>query len=568
MSFLTAQIGRGVAKGSSGALEYERGRKQRELQLEDAELMMKRKKQEQKEWEANSGTRSAESDQRLAQAEQAAYQARGELFRTQTYDSFRRFDSDNDVRHLNQMLKDSRNNPVAASLYQGVTRFDQPNEGNHQDFVRLLGLAGYENPTELADDADFKKNFFMLMDTNGEYNLVQKSQLYAATGYTKFMQREELAELQAQADLAAALRGPASAETQIIRDIAKEDGISLLEAAKEYRRKSQASSAVEREADRLQLDDPTLSRTEALQKASLAMSKGTKNEREAALRTEEILADNPNMSREDAYAQALAEVNTRTERTGSQRNLDDANETRARMDERAGGNYFNLDFSDADVRRQYHADITRLEKLTGSQFSNEDKRTLRNVRDLVNLGGTAGERLTDAEAGIIDRTLNTFRKYLSNEIGGIEATSSYEAFRNVFRNALYGATVTGTETKTFEAAAGTLGQQLGPVLAQLQTQMTSLRNQLESIYQMNDEHLAYYYMGSDLEGVDRIIEALDERMDLMRTVAKTNGVQINLKTGETSLDNKPAQSGIVSPPTEATVSDEEADRRFDELWGE
>jgi hypothetical protein len=192
--------------------------------------------------------------------------------------------------------------------------------------------------------------------------------------------------------------------------------------------------------------------------------------------------------------------------------------------------------------------------LTNSELTTEDKRVARNIRDLISLGKTAGDKLTSEETGLLDHMFGKVKRYFSDNVKGEEARASYETFRNVFRNALYGASLTDNEIKTFESAAGSLSQQAGPVLKQLQVQMESLRNQLQSIYNMNDEYVAQYYVGTDLETLDRAIEGIEERVQL---------IQGSVQSAPKNSNELPR----VPIPKESTRSDEEAEARLGDLFG-
>jgi hypothetical protein len=163
--------------------------------------------------------------------------------------------------------------------------------------------------------------------------------------------------------------------------------------------------------------------------------------------------------------------------------------------------------------RIYRDYISPLEDLRNFKLSTEDKRTVRNLRDLTALGNKAGTELTPDETGLIDSTLNNFKKYVFDEVGGKKATSSYETFRNIFRNALYGASLTQAEITAFNKASGTLGQQFQPVIAQLQVQMETIKSNLESIRDLNDPDIAHYYTGQSIEEIDNAIMAIEERLN-------------------------------------------------------
>ena len=337
-------------------------------------------------------------------------------------------------------------------------------------------------------DPELVKSKVVGTDMNGQVSILDMDKLYAGTGNTNYMTSEKLETMQQRATLQSSLRGSQSAETNLIAKIAEEDGISTYEATK---------------------------RIMELKSAGKVM--GSKVERVA----DSIMAENPDMSRLDAIKQA---TQTTEQRTAGMKDVDASDAIRTELDE-AG--FFEADLSDPKNRRQFGPKISAIEKLADTKLTTEDKRTVRNLRSLTELGGVAGENITDEEAGFVDRLLLDTKQYISNEIKGTEGSAAYETFRNVFRNALYGASLTATEVSAFNKAAGNLKQQTGPVLQKLLVQIQDVKQQLESVYLMNDEHVATYYMGKSLEEVDQVIEALDERVKFFKSMTTESDTKIS-----------------------------------------
>ena len=128
---------------------------------------------------------------------------------------------------------------------------------------------------------------------------------------------------------------------------------------------------------------------------------------------------------------------------------------------------------------------------------------------------------------------------MNEKVGGKATTASYETFRNIFRNALYGASLTEAEIKAFNKAAGTLGQKLSPILTQLQIQMKTVKNNLETVRDTNDPNIAHYYLGKPIEEIDNAVAAIDQRLG-------------SLFKGKTTIT---ANSSVVTPEAPAVGSD-------------
>lgn len=549
---LTANIGAGIAQGSTDALQYERDRPMREMRLEQARMQQERSRMELDEFKDNAEGRDAERDKALAEAQLGAYQANTANLQSRTYDAFRRYDTDGDVRHINTFLKDAKNNPVGKNMYGDYARVDSIDNVDRQEAERLMRTAGFPDPAAILDDAEASKDYLVATDNSGNRGVLQMSRLQTATGYTQHMTQQELETAKIRAQVAQLEKYPASAESQLIRDIAKENKITLAEAVKLYTKYQSKSSGstLERVAATIRANNPGMSEEAALRDAAmLVKSGGTASEREGY---ERAVTPEPD---EGGYLDEWGNVNNRKERTTTQKNADDAEQVRVSLDETPEGepSYFEADMSDPAVRRKFAPKVHRLEQLTGNKLSTEDKRVARNIRDLLSLGSSAGEDLGPKETGLLDHMLKGFKKYVTDNVDGTAATSSYETFRNIFRNALYGSSLTDSEIKAFNTAAGSLGQQLGPVLQQLQVQMQSMRSQMQSIYDLNDEYISHYYLGTDLETLDRAIEGLDTRLE-------------EFKSRE---ESRPKSSGdLPRIKLKSSMSDEEAFSTMDQLAGD
>lgn len=438
--------------------------------------------------------------------EQQLKQQQSTTLKTQTFDAFRNYQADGDTRHLNNFLsaaKQMPNNP-----YGDYVRIDDLDSVDTHTVDQLLQKAGIEEPASVREDV--KGNFVVATDAAGGQSLIQMDKLYAGTGYSQVMNREALAQQQVQAQITNLLTGPRSAETTLIRDIAKDQNVSLADAVgiyNESKKTTSATSALERIAKQVKESNPGMSDEDAILRAKELTTSRTAPEREASL-----LAEKEGIP----FDEALNVVNTRKERSTSRKQLDELSDARVKLDEVTGGSFFDADLTDPSTRRKAGPIITEIEKLSGKELSNEDKRLARNIRDLTALGAKAGSNLTEDEVGLMDRMLRQVKSYVSSEVDdGTAGVAAYESFRNIFRNSLYGASLTATEVKAFDSAMGTLGQQAGPVLAKLNESMRSMRNQMQAIYDLNDEQVAFYYLGRGLDELDQAIESIDERIELV-----------------------------------------------------
>lgn len=514
-------IGVGIAQGATNVGKQLQGRELREEQLAAARLQREQAEQQLTE-------RRATQPMREAQADLAAYQANAQLLRTQTYDALQRYDVDEDTRHLNLFLDQAKQNPMGQKTYSRYARFDNLGSVKRTPEVdTILKQAGYQDP----EDAYKENNPNMIIATrpDGKYELLDLDMFKRATGFNKYATNQQLEQQAKKARINQMLRGGAKfAEVQQVDALAEKimrENPDLGTAGAYKQAKSildqTGGTADERMITQI-MEEEGLTALQAAERyyGAKRQNTGVTNERQFV---EQYMAENPDAT----YTEAASAYANRG-MTTTQKELSTVAETKERL-KKSGFFDKNLGEMSQAERADVHEAIAEIEDLRGIKLSTEDKRLARQFRDLTSLGNQAGEKLTDKETGLLDSMLNKVNAYLFNEVGGKEATSAYESFRNIYRNALYGATLTKSEIDSFNKAMGTLGQQTKPVLAQLKTQLNSMRSQLESVRDTNDPYLAHYYFGSGIDGIDDAIQGIEQRLDLVNRIDTSKEIRVKRK---------------------------------------
>lgn len=549
---VSAYIGKGIAEGAGAVQEYDRNYEMRQLQRETARNEQALSQMKLNEYAANAPMRKTQAELELQQTQAATYQANASTLRQQTYDGFRLFQADGNARHLNNFLAQAKQNPVGTKMYGDIARYDNLVKTDKTD--QLLRQAGYTDLDAVYSDPELSKDLVIVTNSAGEQRIFNMEDAYAGTGYANMMTDEQLARQEKQARINQMMRQGQSKKTaslkeQLVQTIMEDNpDMSMIEA---YEMVNQAETrnrgTAEERAINQVMEDQGISYLDAMQQYYELKNAG-KGE---------------NLTDQERYVQDYMQQNpdaTRTEATESYRNLTQTTKQKETSSIDADKDALDeMNFFDMDVKnmpRQEQANVQRhisnIERMTGSELSNEDKRVVRNIRDLVNLGGTVADKMTPQETGLIDKTLGGLKAYVVNEVGGKEATSAYETFRNTLRNALYGASLTDTEIKAFESAAGSRNQRFKPVMQQFRTQLTSLKNQLESIRDMNDPYIAHYYLGGSVEDVDRVIEAIEDRINLVSqteaSIPKGEGTNVQRITPPEQVDNNTVPTTDGTPP--------------------
>ncbi len=539
----------GLVEGVANVQDYQRDKPARDARNSQAQLIQARANAS-----LNAGAPQAEADAQVEQLKNQVRSMQMQTLKQDTFSAFDRYSADGDVKHLNTFLDSARKNPIGKDIYTELLRVDpaQPNS-----FTKAqLGQMGVDNPDEYLAHPELAKSKVIGTMKDGSQKLIDVNKLYQTTGYTEYMDEKNLKKLQVRSQIDLAVNGPQSAETGMIGRIAKEQGISLTEAATQFYKMKKpggnghgSGSAQERIAAQLMEQDPSLSWEDSLTKAKTLTTSGSALEREAARVVQEQGGN---------YQEVYSGLKSEQERTSKRKQLDEAKNVRAKIDEISGGDFLAKGDLDEVTRRKVGPLITELENLTGKELSTEEKKTARELRNLFALGETAGKGLKAEDVGLIDNTLKSVKKYFSDDATGVENTAAYSTFANVLRNTLYGASLTATEVEAFRTAAGTLKQQLGPVLSGLKVQLSTVKEQMKAIVDMNDEHIAQYYLGTSLEHMDKVMSAMDERIKLFTDLQDSQVIRAS-KPAEQTTQQAPAATNAPA----ARPSLDEIDKQFE-----
>lgn len=526
----SAQEYAGIALGASQFGDWLDAKPERDARRKEAENRARLSQVQLEEYKRSAPVRQAQQDNDLARLQADTYKINSAMSKQQSYDSFDRYQVDGDTRHLNNWLNSS--NPITNSITKGMIRFDKPvRDKDTESMLRESGIVDIEG---FFSSPELVNSYVVGTMEDGSKSLVDMTRLYAATNYDTYARDQQLADINATSSVMMQLRqGTNLTDIQqnsaIVGSVAEATGLPRAEVFNLLREEPQASrsggTAVERVAQGLRESDPNLGYRDSLAQAVDIMSSDQQPSSNEERFVQDYLLNNPGSTREEgvaAYRQA-----GRDSRTAGQKNAEFAEEAKVSLDKMFGGSFLDADLNDLTSKQQAEMSnyINRLEQVGGLELTNEEKKIGRNVRRLLSLGSQVGESLTPEQTGLLDSTLNYFKKFVSDNVEGKEATVAYENFRAIGRNALFGSQVSASDYKAFDKAFASLGQQTGPVLASLKGQLSLIREDLVSMTALNDPYVTKARFGVTLEEADRIIDALDERIDIINRVAAGKPVQ-------------------------------------------
>lgn len=504
----TANVGASIAQAGLNIQKRFEERPLRDARLKEAQMRQERSEMELQEYKRNAPNRQMKEDMEIKLLQEQLAQIERESFRQLTHDHLRRYDIDGNIDHLNNFLKESKKRPQGA-VFQDTVRFRplEDTEELRNQAKSEYGISDYDGL--LNSDMH---NFVVASMDDGKDKLVDLDGLYMFTGFNPIGEQQELYQKRMKYKQMAAYGIPFEAMDDMERiaiRIQQETGEPFSEIYARISKKG-GNSQIERLADELQVQNPGMSRVEAMRQAYGMRERKTEKERLAA----ELRAEDPSLSVSESMVMAKNKLETRT---AAQKNLENAQDVRDQLNAMGGedGDFFTVDLKDEQTRRQAGALMTDYMKYTGQSLDRDQRNRLINIRKLTALGGKVGEDLSGEEIGFLDNTLHTIKKYFDNDITGTGGTAAYGSFRNIIRNALFGATLTPTEIAAFNEAMGTLKQQEGPALQQMKIQMESLATELQALYDMGDPYVMYYMTGKSAEDLDAAIFQLQERVDLI-----------------------------------------------------
>ena len=507
-----AYLGLGATEGAKAIQSYERGRPERDARTAEAKSRQQLSAARLDEFNEGAGLRKSQKDLEAEQLKGELNQAQASNLKQTTFQAFKAFDGDGNVKHLNNFLADAKTNPLGRRMYNDSLRFDKlTRTPETEKMVRATGVTDLDG---FFSDPD-NSNFVLGTKTDGSQSITDMNRVYASTGYTSYMEDQQLERLSKQALIQQRMRSGMSRDrttqldrlTQVLLDEGKAtDKAEAYQLAQDILKPNRGStSKTERLAEELMAGDPDLDMVDAMKKAiTIEKAGGTERERLSA-----ATVNSPG----DPITQKSTELYDESQRTTDQKKADEINVAKETLDSTFDGDFFAADMSDPLQRRKAAKHISRIEQ--EFPMTAEDRKTVKEIRDLTTLGDVAGREITDAEAGPIDSLIRDVKKYVSNDIKGTRGTAAYNAFRNTMLRALSGAAVSDGEAKRFNKAVGSLAEQKGPLLVKLGVQLGELKDKLSSIYDMNDEYVAKYRLNMDMDQLAAAMGAIDERIEMM-----------------------------------------------------
>ena len=481
-----ALIGLGIAKGSEAFGQWLEEKPVRDMRLQEARARQDKANMELEEYKANAPIRKTMAEAQLQQTQAQLQQIQGTLAKQQAFDAFRMYQADGDTKHLNGLLQNWRNNPVAKNLIADYARIDKISE---QD-AALLQSMGISDVKGFLADPEARSNLVRATLQDGTVQLLDMNGLYAGTGYAQAMADAELERQQKRALINSRMRQGSTRER-----LSKEERI----------------------AQQLMQENPDLTFPQAYRQV-VEMGKNPNTGSTELERTAKRLLDE---GKAVDWVDAMDMAMKLTKPTSTQKELANTDELKDEIDSLVGGSFFDIDPSalTPQQNRQIDRAITKIEKLSGTEMTADQKKRAGQIKQMISLGGTAGSKLTNAETGVLDSMLRDIKKYAVNEVGGTEGTAAYETARNIVRNALFGASLTTGESEAFDKSFGTLREQTAPVLAKLRTQMTLLRDELDGLMATGDEYVMKHRIGADMNRVADVIDAIDTRLEMFDNAA-------------------------------------------------
>lgn len=546
---MSAQMWSGFSQGASNLARSLADEPTRRAREQEALARAQTATAQAQEFADNAPMRQRESELKMqAMESQIAQMQRADL-KNNTMTAAKQYLAKGDTQVWNEFLARNKTNPSAQKIFGNTSSVGPLAKSPETD--QALRNLGFMDPSAVYDDPQLSKNF-ITVETNEGPVVMPVDSFLAGSGAMEGLDEEALTKLERNARVQQMLRSGNSKqkvdlkeqvfaelvgqgmskadayraiqtmeatgkgtnvlstqEERAVQQIMEDKNVDFITATGMYYAAKNPARAVTSADERMiqQIaEEQGVGLTEAAE-IFYKMSRGSRmSNQERAIET--LRADPANADKSDSE---ILDMASNLSRTSQSKNLQTVDKVKTDLDAQ---NFFEMDVASMTPqdRADVHRNIQKIEHSLGIKRSTEERRTLRNLRSLVNLGGTVGTRMKSNQVGFADNFFGNIKKYVVDDATGREAKSAYETFRNVFRNELFGATVTDGENRNFIAAAGSANQQLKPLLAAFRTQMGTVKSQLETISQLDDPYLAHYYFGGDLEQVDQAIDNISRRL--------------------------------------------------------
>jgi hypothetical protein len=196
--------------------------------------------------------------------------------------------------------------------------------------------------------------------------------------------------------------------------------------------------------------------------------------------------------------------------------LNEANKVRTKIHAAAGGedSFYEMDFDDANNYRKFAPLVKALEVAGKVSLSTNDIKDIKELSTQIQAASVAKD-LSSAQVGPIGSSMHKVKQFLTDNLSGVAASAAFATYKNIKGHALFGAAFTPNEQSRLDAQLGTLGNQVGPVLAKFKVSLEHDRAKLKAIQRLNDPIVLKFRLGVDANKLDRIIESITERLSWM-----------------------------------------------------
>jgi len=456
-----------------------------------------------------------------------------------TFTAYERYDADSDVRHLNTMLTDLES--TGSKLYGKIARVDKLTEEDRQ-MMEDMGIPS-DLVTEIINNPELNKSYVKITQKDGSTSFGDLDVLKGLTGYNDYASQKEL------------VRQKTAREIEMMSAM----GYDLTPAGREAFRRTknelgpnvdvkspQFQEALTENIKKIKLEDRKSTRRSSDGNAKGEYS-GSERDREARRRAriEGLTPYDPEW--DEAVSRHLSDVVDEFRETSASRNVGSASTAE---DELLEMGFMEMDIPELTQteRVKIEQKIRTIEELGGAKLDATTKKNLTNIRKLTSLG-ELGSDLTDQQTGLIDNVYRLVKRYVTDNVEGVQAASAYSHFRNLAMNALYGGQLTPNEAKQFRKAFGSLAQQRGPVLAQFRVALQDTKDSYEAIVQTENDMVIKWRTGQTGEDLYNVIDSLDDRIRLIDDIAKGKPIT----TINPPLSKAPAT--VISPEDRAILEE-------------
>jgi len=406
------------------------------------------------------------------------------------------FKNTHNPEYLNRMKADltSLNGGIG---YEGIQRFEPLTEADRE----VISSSGYDPDKALyAPNAAF--DMVRVVRTGGEVAAMPTATMFGMHGYQSQLRTQKVAEAAANQEAITNLGAQGERDAAAVAKEAAEYGTPEYNTAYVEERKRQAAEAA---AAKVQADSAKFAQ-ELVKQRVVNAGKTPPPDRSREARVERVRVNLNKLSLEK-FGVPIEEA----------------------------------DFNDPAVKKALSSKVIVYIAEGSQKLGDAELKVSRRIQNIVSLTDIA-KGLNKQSTGMIDSMFVTASHYITESTTDqTKAVAAFGAMRTALAHALFGASQTSSEMKSFRDVMGDTNLKLGTLLNHMIVQLGNTRDEIAGMKQGGDGIRNNFYFGNIEARISKTIEGLQARIDTVNYM-EANTHATNAEVLQHFKDKKDAEA--------------------------